>query len=90
MNKLLALIRSEWKTAFDPKSIVLNSMDDVKKNALALKQLSHEDRQMLAEYVLRAEVAKTVGRDASAVYGISVGSAIEAQQKLMFRNHAMG
>ena len=59
MNKLLALIRSEWKTAFDPKSIILNSMEDVKKNA-------------------------------SAVYGISVGSAIEAQQKLMFRNPAMG
>ncbi|ASP17288.1 hypothetical protein ACG2K1_00195 [Neisseria sp. 23W00296] len=82
MKKLFALLRAEWRAAFDPKSIVLRDYGDLKAHAKSLKLLSAEERETLLEFVTQAEIGRQTGRYTAARYGITVGEAIEHQHMM--------
>ena len=83
MKNLFANVLNELSGVFDsrnPKNILLTGMDDVKKYANHLKKLDLEDRKMLTEYILRAEINKSRGQLSEGDYNITVGMAIEKQR----------
>ena len=83
MKNLLANVLSELSWVLDsrdPKNILLTGMDDVKKYASHQKKLDIEDRKMLTEYILRAEINKSRGQLSEGIYNITVGTAIEKQR----------
>ena len=83
MKNLFTLMLNAFEPKKEnPKSIVLTSIADVKKNAGKLKKLNVEERQMLTEYLIRTELKKIRGAQDDADYGITVGTAIEIQRKL--------
>ena len=68
----------------DPKSLVLNNKEDIELHSNELKTLSDEDKQLLAAYIIRAEMAGVIaGIPTSDTYGITVGEAIERQKRFI-------
>ena len=82
LKKLIDLLKTEWRAAFDPKIIVINDIEDLKNYAEALKYLSIEEREMLLEFVTQAEIGRQTERDTAARYGVTVGEAIEHQRTI--------
>lgn len=88
-NKVLNTLKEEWVTAFEPKGVVLNRYDDVKRNAKSLQHLDEEDLELLMEYVTQAEIARKTGHDTGARYGVTVEEAINHQKMLQEINSTL-
>ena len=67
----------------DPKEIGINKGGDIEANADKLKNLSLEDRQLLAGYIIRAEMGSVFGQSNSDSYGVTVQEAIEKQKQFV-------
>lgn len=68
----------------EPKSIVLNSKEDIELHSSELKTLNDEDKQLLALYIARVELSKLLpGVSDNDGYGITVGEAIERQKRFI-------
>ena len=84
MKKILLIaIVSFLSACSDPKEIVINKGGDIEANADKLKNLSLEDRQLLAGYIIRAEMGSVLGQSNSASYGVTVQEAIEKQKQFV-------
>ena len=84
MKKILLIaIVSFLSACSDPKEIVINKGGDIEANADKLKNLSLEDRQLLAGYIIRAEMGSVFGQSNSASYGVTVQEAIEKQKQFV-------
>lgn len=75
---MLKLLTSFFKS--NPKEIVLNCREDLQKHAGALSTLSIEEREILTDYLLQAEVDRRLNNVKESGYGVSVGRAIEIQK----------
>ncbi|MCG6504727.1 hypothetical protein [Kingella pumchi] len=92
MKKLLAVTLVAFLAACtDPKSIVLTKKEDIEKHAEELGKLSSEEKQLVVAYLLRAELGGAFGGEGNdkAVYGVTIGEAIEKQKAFIEKQKAL-
>ena len=65
----------------DVKDVVINKKEDIEAYSADLKKLSDEDKNLLAGYLIRAEVGGLFGVKAD--YGVTVGEAISKQKEFI-------